>query len=470
MTDHHLRPPFQPSVLHRWSILILISMSMFASYYFYDALSPLKSLIQEKLLWTSTDYGFFMSTYSISNVFLLMAVIGGIILDKLGIRITGFAFSAFMVLGAALTAYGAGSLFLNGGPGYRLMSSFLPGISPSLKMMSLGFFFFGLGAETSSVVFSKAIVKWFSGKELALALGMNLAFGRLGQAAAMILSPNLASPVAGWTKLNPTGDWTIAIWFGALLLFIGLLTFAFYMIFDRKLDNLISSTHPPDDAEVFRIADLGKIITNKSFIFITLLCVTFYSAVFPFLKYAPDLLANKFTMGSKQAGLIVSILPFGTILFTPLFGTITDRKGKSASLMIYGSILLVIVHLMFAFTSINPYFPMFLLGVSFSLIPAAMWPSVTKLVPSQRLGSAYGLMFSIQNIGLWAFPLLIGKVLDISNPGVTAEAIREGRAVYNYTNPLIMLAFLGVLGVVFAVLLKREDKVSGFGLEMPNKQ
>jgi len=442
----------------RWSVLVFVSITMFANYYFYDALSPLKSILQEKLLWTSSDYGFFNSAYSISNVFLFMAVIGGVILDKLGIRITGFMFTLFMVLGSALTAYGASDFYLSGGPGFSLMSSFMMDYSPSLKMMSLGFLFFGLGAETSVVVFTKAIVKWFKGKELALALGVNLGFGRMGTAAAMIISPKLA---------NPEGDWTLAIWFGTLLLLIGLLTFVGYMIFDRKLDKQVK-IDIMDETDVFKISDLGKILMNRSFLYIALLCVTFYSAVFPFLKYAPDLLSNKFGLNIEQAGFIVAWMPIGTMIFTPLFGIFTDLRGKSATLMVFGSLLLVVVHLMFALTNINPYFPMLLLGIAFSLIPAAMWPSVTKIVEEKRLGSAYGLMFSIQNIGLWAFPMLIGKVLDISNPLVTPEGIKNGTMVYNYTNPILMLAFMGVLGVGFALLLKRDDKVSGFGLEQPN--
>jgi nitrate/nitrite transporter NarK len=446
------------SPIVRWSVLVLVSITMFANYYFYDALSPLKSILQEKLLWTSSDYGFFNSAYSISNVFLFMAVIGGVILDKLGIRITGFMFTLFMVLGSALTAYGASDFYLAGGPGFHLMSSFMMDYSPSLKMMSLGFLFFGLGAETSVVVFTKAIVKWFKGKELALALGVNLGFGRMGTAAAMIISPKLA---------NPQGDWTLAIWFGTLLLLIGLLTFVVYMVFDTKLDKQVK-IDIMDETDVFKISDLGKIITNRSFLYIALLCVTFYSAVFPFLKYAPDLLSNKYGLNIEQAGFIVAWMPIGTMLFTPLFGIFTDLRGKSATLMVFGSLLLVVVHLLFALTSINPYFPMLLLGIAFSLIPAAMWPSVTKIVEEKRLGSAYGLMFSIQNIGLWAFPMLIGKVLDISNPLVTPEGIKNGTMVYNYTNPILMLAFMGVLGVVFALLLRRDDKVSGFGLEQPN--
>jgi nitrate/nitrite transporter NarK len=264
--------------------------------------------------------------------------------------------------------------------------------------------------------------------------------------------------------------WTIAIWFGTMLLLIGLISFIIYMFYDLKLDRQINVGSGMDDTEKFRIKDLGRLFTNKSFIFITLLCVTFYSAVFPFVKYAPDLLSNKFGLDQELAGRITSILPFGTILFTPLFGTFTDNRGKSATLMVYGSVLLIIVHLMFALTSITPFVPMFLLGVAFSLIPAAMWPSVAKIVPEHRLGSAYGLMFSIQNLGLWAFPILIGKVLDISNPEVTPETLEAGTAVYDYTNPILMLTLLGVFGVLFAILLKREDKVSGFGLELPNKE
>lgn len=445
----------------RWTMLVLVSLAMFANYYFYDALSPLKEALQTRLGWSSTNYGFFMSAYSIPNVFFAMAVIGGIILDRLGIRITGFVFIVFMVLGSALTAYGASDLFLNGGPGFELMDSVFPAYPVSLKMMALGFLLFGLGAETSIVVFTKAIVKWFKGKELALALGLNLAFGRLGMAAALWISPSIeqnASP------------WSLAIWFGTMLLLIGLITFIIYMFYDIKLDRQIKFELKLDETEKFKLADLGKLLTNRSFIFITLLCVTFYSAVFPFVKYAPDLLVNKFGMDAELAGRITSILPFGTILFTPLFGTYTDNKGKSASLMIWGSILLIIVHLMFALTSITPYVPMFFLGVAFSLIPAAMWPSVAKIVPEHRLGSAYGLMFSIQNIGLWAFPILIGKVLDISNPEVTPALLESGKVTYDYTNPILMLTVLGLMGVVFAFLLKREDKVSGYGLELPNKE
>ena len=443
----------------RWGVMIMVSITMATNYYFYDALSPLKDLMHLKLGFSSTDYGVFVSAYSVPNVFLLMAVIGGIILDKIGIRITGFAFIFIQFVGAAVTAYGTTDYFLSGGFGYAFFDSFMTGWSPALKMTSLGYFLFGLGAETSIVVISKVIVKWFRGKELALALGLNLALARLGMAAALVVSPVLAA----------NDNLSLPIWFGTLLLGVGLIAFLIYLIYDIRFDNEVKTQMEADPTEEFKLSDVGNLLKNPSFIFIALLCVTFYSAVFPFVKYAPDLMTNKFGVSRELAGQITSILPFGTLVFTPIFAWICDYRGKSASLMIIGSLLLVAVHLMFSLTHINPFIPMFILGVAFSLVPAAMWPGVAKIVDTSKIGTAYGLMFTIQNIGLWAFPILIGYVLDKSNPGV-AEALAAGQtAVYDYTNPILMLAGLGVVGVVFAFLLKRADKTSGYGLELPNK-
>mgnify|MGYP006275695073 CR=1 FL=1 len=398
----------------RWAVLILSSAVMFFNYYFYDALSPLKDLMQINLGFSSSDYGTFMSAYSVPNVFLLMAVVGGIILDKLGIRITGSTFIALMAIGSAVTAYGASDIYLAGGFGYEFMSSFWPSVSPSLKMMYLGFFIFGLGAETSIVVLSKVIVKWFKGKEIALALGLNLAIGRLGTALALQLSPVLAEV-----------QWTNAIWFGVILLWVGLLIFLLYTLLDLKIDRQIKETIPHDAEDEFRWADLKFLATNRTFIFITLLCVTFYSAVFPFVKYAPDLLMNKYDLGRQLSGNISSILMYGTIFLTPLFGWIADYKGKSASLMYLGSALLIIAHSMFAWTMIPPWIPIFILGVAFSLVPAAMWPAVTKIVGENKIGTAYGAMFSVQNLGLWALPILIGVVLDSSNPNYQKEITND---------------------------------------------
>jgi len=397
------------SAFVRWLVLLLVGFTLGTNYYFYDAISPLKDLLTKNLGYSSSDYGFFISAYSFPNVFLLMAVIGGVILDKIGIRITGFAFVGFMVIGAALTAYGSSEYFNNGGFGYHIMNSFLTNYSPALKTMSLGFFIFGLGAETTGVVVSKVIVKWFKGKELALALGLNVAFGRLGTAAALMISPKLVFP-----------DWNKGIWFAAILLMIGLLVFLVYIMFDLRFDRATrKSEEKASPEDEFRLTDITRLLVNPSFIYITLLCVTFYSAVFPFIKYAPDMMINKFGMSRELAGTITALIPFGNILFTPIFGWIADNKGKSATLMILGASLLILVHLTFAFTTINPIYPMIVLGISFSLVPAAMWPGVAKIVDERKIGTAYGLMFTIQNVGLFLLPLLIGMVLDSSNKYAT---------------------------------------------------
>ena len=404
MNDKSITPVNIKSL--RWVILFIVSLMMAANYYFYDALSPLQNLLREHLGFSNTAYGFLVSAYSIPNVFLLMAVIGGIILDKIGIRITGLMFASFMAVGSFLTAYGASDYFNNGGLGYHFMSTFLKSYSPAIKMMSFGFFLFGLGAETSIVVVSKVLVKWFKGKELAMALGVNIAIARMGTAMALFFSRSISTD----------NFWNRPIWFAASLLTIGVLTFIIYIFFDLRFDRVekFKLSHSAD--EEFRITDVFKIIRIPSFIYITLLCVTFYSAVFPFLKYATDMLENKFGLPGELSGRITSILPFGTIIFTPLFGWFTDIKGKSASVMILGSLILVLVHLTFTFTQLNPYLPMFMLGIAFSLVPAAMWPAVAKIVDTSKIGTAYGFMFSVQNIGLWAFPLIIGFVLDTTNP------------------------------------------------------
>ncbi len=451
MNTNTIKKSLRDSVVTRWAMLLLVGFVLAANYYFYDALSPLKSTLTKEFGFTSTDFGLFVSVYSIPNVFFLMAVLGGIILDKLGIRRTGFLFVAFMAFGALVTAYGASDLYINDGFGYAFMSSFLPGYSPELKMMLLGRFLFGLGAETSIVVISKIIVKWFKGKELALAFGVKLGLARTGSFLAFNLSPVLIESQSGWT---------LAIWFAAFLVLAALLVFMIYMMFDLKLDKQVKQEGLLSTTDEFHISDITKLLTNRSFIYVTLLCLTFYSAVFPFLSFSSDFFLNKFNLSIKESGFISSMLPIGTMIFTPLFGFFVDRKGRAASLMIYGSIILVVVHLTFAFTSLSPYVLMVILGLAFSLVPASMWPSVAKMVDEKRIGSAYGLMFSVQNLGLWAFPILAGIVLDRTNPSGTENL--------DYTYTMVMFAGLGIVGLIFALLLKREDKVSGYGLELPS--
>lgn len=432
----------------RWGILILTGFILSVNYYFYDAFSTLKGLLNSEFGFSNIQYGLFVAFYSIPNLFL--AVVGGVVLDKIGIRRTGFIFVFSMAFGAFLTAYGTSDYYREGGLGFSFMSSFLSSYSPELKMMLLGRFIYGVGAETSIVVISKILVKWFKGKDLALAFGLKVGFGRLGTAMALLVSPVIADGGA-----NLSG----AIWFAAVLVFTGLLAFMVYMWYDARLDNQIEQSGQKVEKNQFKISDIINLLKNPAYILIALLCVTFYSAVFPFNAFAPDLLLNKFGMSLEQSGRITALMPFGTMIFTPLFGMFIDRKGKAATLMIFGSLALVLVHLSFAYTQILPYFPMILLGVAFSLIPATMWPSMVKLVDDKIIGTAYGLMYSIQNIGLFIFPILAGYILDASNPGNPEKL--------DYTTTMTMFVGLSLLGLFFAIMLKRQDKKKGYGMELP---
>lgn len=439
------------SKLFRWGILFLVGFILSVNYYFYDAFSSLKSLLTSELGFTNTHFGLFVSFYSIPNTFLFMAVIGGIILDRLGIRRTGFMFVFFMAFGAMLTAYGASKMYQAGGIGYNFMNSFLPDYSPELKMMLLGRFFFGLGAETSIVVVSKIIVKWFKGKDLALAFGIKVGFGRLGTLLALTLQPILTNE---GTELNT------AIWFAGILVTTGLLAFIVYILFDIKYDKEVEEGKKLiSEKEKFKLKDVTSILTNKAYLYIALLCVTFYSAAFPFMAFAPDFFLNKFGVSLEVSGLIAALLPAATAIMTPFIGVFVDRIGKSATVMMYGSALLLIVHLTFALTKFPPYILMVLLGVAFSLVPAAMWPTMVKLVKEKQIGTAYGLMYSIQNLGLWGFPILAGVILDSTNPG--------NPDTLNYTYTILMFAGLGLLGLFFGSMLKRSDKKFGLGVDQP---
>ena len=434
----------------RWGVLILLGLTLSVNYYFYDAFSSLKALLTQEFAFTNTQYGLFVSFYAVPNTFLLMAVLGGMILDRLGIRRTGFMFVFFMAFGAVLTAYGASDYYRAGGPGYQMMSSILPQYSAELKMMLAGRFFYGLGAETSIVVVSKILVKWFKGKDLALAFGLKVGFGRLGSFLALRVSPTLA---------QDGSHLTTAIWFAAVLVCMGFLVFLIYMLMDLKVDRELEQSASRAKPDKFVISDILGILKNRAYIFILLLCVTFYSAVFPFVSFAPDFFYHKFGITLLESGKITSLLPLGTMLFTPLFGYLVDRKGRSATAMIIGAATLLFVHLIFALTPLQPHFFLILLGVAFSLVPAAMWPSMVKLVKEKDIGTAYGLMYSVQNLGLWGVPILAGVILDRTNPGAPD--------VLNYTPTMLMFAALSLVGLLFAFILKWENSRGNHGMELP---
>ena len=440
------------SKIARWSVLALAAFTMLCGYFLTDVMAPLKPMLEEQLAWSSTEYGFFTSAYGWFNVFLFMLIIGGIILDKMGVRFTGVSSCILMIIGCSIKYYAISDLFA--------MDGELLGWKAQVMVAALGYALFGVGVETAGITVSKIIVRWFKGKEMALAMGLEMATARLGTALAL----SVTVPVASYFQ-----SISAPILLCLCMLCIGLIAFLVFCVMDRKLDA--SMTHEEDDEEAeepFRVKDIVYIIKSKGFWLIALLCVLFYSAVFPFLKYATDLMVNKYNVDPELAGNIPAILPFGTILLTPFFGNLYDRKGKGATIMIYGALMLIGVHLLFTLPILNIWWfatlVMIVLGIAFSLVPSAMWPSVPKIIPEKQLGTAYALIFWVQNIGLSMVPLLIGWVLDtyckIDNG--------TGKPAYDYTLPMAIFTCFGILALIIALLLKREDKIKGYGLELPN--
>jgi MFS family permease len=399
----------------RWTALAIVSFTMFCGYFIADAMSPLKPMLESQLLWDNMDYGIFTSAYGWFNVFLLMLILGGILLDKTGVRFTGILSTSVMVIGAGLKFFAISHFFPEG-----LAPIF--GIKAQVMIAALGYATFAVGVEIAGITVSRIIVKWFKGKEMALAMGLQVAFARLGT----LLAVAIPLPIAKYF-----GDVSIPILFGALLLCIGLIAYIVYVRMDIKLEA--SEAHiEKEEEEPFKMSDVVSIITNKGFWLIALLCVLFYSAVFPWIKFATDLVINKYQVNPDLAGLIPSVLPLGTLFLTPFFGNMYDKKGKGASIMIIGAVLLIFVHGIFSIPFLNNWMLAMavtvVLGVALSLVPSAMWPSVPKIIPEKQLGTAYALIFWIQNWGLMGVPLLIGFVLSNSNPTVSQakETVKAG--------------------------------------------
>ncbi|MDR0940115.1 MAG: MFS transporter [Mediterranea sp.] len=404
--------------------------------------------------WNNSEYGFFSGAYGIINVWLLMLFFGGLILDKMGVRFTGVMSSSLMLCGAlikwyALSAdFGTSTLF-----GYHLQ----------VVLASVGFSIFGVGAEITGITVSKVIVKWFTGHSLALAMGIQVGMARIGTAIAL----GLSLPIA-----RMMGDISYSVLFGAIALCVGLLVYLVYCVLDKKEDHSVAAIHETAnqaDEEGFRISDLKLIFTNKAFWMITLLCLMFYGAVFPFIKFATKLMIYKYHVSELLAGWVVAAFPIGTILLTPVFGTLYDRIGKGATLMMIGSTMLALVHILFAMPAMNVWWfavgVMILLGIAFSLVPSAMWPSVPKIIPMKQLGSAYATIFYIQNIGLMAIPWLMGWVID------KYAAIRDtaGNITgYDYTIPMSIFALFGLIAIAISYMLKAEDRKKHYGLEEAN--
>ena len=522
----------------RWMALLLLALAMFCAYIFMDILSPIKDLMQTQRGWDSDAFGTMQGSETFLNVFVFFLIFAGIILDKMGVSFTALLSGGVTLLGAIIKWYAISDSFigsdletwftnnLNHIPVFEQLnvSPFYEGMPASAKLAACGFMLFGCGAEMGGITVSRGIVKWFKGREMALAMGSEMALARLGVATCMIFSPFFA-------KLGGVVSVSRSVAFGVVLLCIAMIMLVVYFFMDKKLDAQTGEAEEKDDP--FKISDLGQILTSSGFWLVSLLCVLYYSAIFPFQKYAVNMLqcnlsftevpADSFWASSsvtiiqyvimlvvavtafmfnflknksfkygvlclsivslvtycymgymrQSAESIFAVFPLLAVGITPILGNYVDHKGKAASMLVLGSLLLIACHLTFAFILpefkgnqvggvIVAYVTILVLGASFSLVPASLWPSVPKLVDAKIIGSAYALIFWIQNIGLWLFPLLIGKVLTMTNTGVT------NATELNYTAPLVMLAGLGVAALVIGLVLKVVDKKKGLHLEEPN--
>ena len=504
-TTQKLQKRLNDSKAMRWTALIIVSFTMMIAYFFTDVMGPLEAPLTTKgelvyfdngkflsadslskvavnaefdieninvgdsynisytdkenkavnetvtvsstikgLGWSNNDYGVFSGAYGYINVFLFMLFFGGLILDKMGVRFTGIMSTALMFIGAAIKWYAVDNNF----------TGEIFGMPTQVAVACLGFAVYGMGCEIAGITVTKVIAKWFTGHEMALAMGLQVALARVGTACALFF----ALPVA-----QSFGLVSSPVMFGALALCIGFISYIVYCVMDKKLDaSVANQAVDAESEEAFKFSDLKEIFCNKGFWLITFLCLIFYAAVFPFLKFATNLMIIKYNVSPDLAGMIPGLLPFGTMLLTPLFGSMYDKMGKGATLMIIGSVLLTIVHILFAMPLLNVWWfaviVMILLGIAFSLVPSAMWPSVPKIIPMKQLGSAYAIIFYIQNIGLSMVPVLIGNVIAANTANGTTD----------YTMPMSIFALFGAIAVVISVTLKIVDKKNGYGLEEKN--
>ena len=439
------------SAFVRWSALILISLMMFFAYMFVDMLSPLKEMLETNLQWDSSTFGTYAASEYFLNVFCFFLIFAGIILDKMGIRFTGLLSAGLMVVGACIKYYAMSDGFV--GTGLEAwLGSWWTALPASAKLSCFGFMIFGCGCEMAGTTVSKAIAKWFKGKEMAMAMGLEMSIARLGVFAAMWLAPMVSAKF---------GDSVSApVLFGSALLSVGFIFYFVFVVLDRKFDKQLEAAGEltkEASEEEFKFSDLGKIFTSKMFWLVALLCVLYYSAIFPFQRYAPDFL-NK-TLDIENGSQLFSCFPILAMVLTPFLGAFIDRKGKAASILMVGSLIMIACHLSFAY--VLPMYPskvlavaiIAILGVSFSLVPAALWPSVPKIIDERILGSAYCVIFWIQNWGLLLVPVVIGKALD---------------ATGGYTVPMLIFSSFGVFALLIGFMLKHEDKKKGYGLELPN--
>ena len=441
----------------RWGALAIVAFTMMAAYYVNDVVAPLKSMLEASpaengLGWTSSDFGIYTGAYSFLNVFCLMLIWGGLILDRFGIRFTGKLATILMVAGTWLEYYAMTSMVGT--------TDMILGYKADVFIASAGYSVFGVGAEVAGITVTKMIAKWFRGKEMATAMGVQVALARVGSQAAYAV----AIPVARSFEL------TTPVLIGLVCLVGGMIAFFSFSVLDKKLDTQMEEIKDESsDDEKFSFKDVATILSNPGFWLIALLCVLFYSCVFPFQKFASELMITKYGIDENVAGFFAGLPALGALILTPVFGGMVDKRGKAASIMMFGAAMLIFVHFVYALPFITGSYVaiamMIILGIAFSLVPSAMWPSVAKIFPAHQLGTAYALIFFIQNIGLWGVPTLIGFVLD--NYCITGKTA-AGTNLYDYTLPMCIFTGFAVFSLFVAFALKIADKKFGYKLEESN--
>lgn len=453
-----IQKTLRDSAAARWTVLVLVASMMFFAYMFVDILSPLASLLNETLGWDQGVFGTYAAGEYLLNVFGFL-IIAGIILDKMGVRFTGLLSASLMVVGAAIKFWGISWADANTA---EWLNAWWPSMPGSAKLAMFGFMIFGCGCEMAGTTVSKVLAKWFKGKEMALAMGLEMAIARLGVFGAMWLSPMISHKFA----VDGVNSVTAPLLFASALLVIGLLNFFVFTIMDKTLDqqcinDQMVNDQMVNDSDEFHVSDLKQIFSSKMFWIIALLCVLYYSAIFPFQRFATNFLEETLSISNAEAAGLFKWFPILAMVLTPFLGAFIDYKGKGASMMLLGAVIMIACHCVFAF--VLPAYPskalalatILILGVSFSLVPASMWPSVPKIIDEKVLGSAYCLIFWVQNIGLCLVPLLIGK-LRVATDG--------------YLVPMMVFASFGVIAFLLSLALKVEDKKKGYGLELPNKK
>ena len=441
----------------RWIVLACLVVPMFASYFFDDMFSSLSELFKNpeclELGWNMSDYGFYASGYSFLCIWGGL-IICGALLDRFGVRLVGSIFVGMMVGGAALVTF-------------AISAGFEPGTS--LNIAYAGCMLFGLGSEIAGVSVTRSIAKWFKGKNMSLAMGLQLAIARFGTATAILIAPKIVRQKAVG-EIYTLAETNQPALIGLAVLAVGAILWAIFVAMDARFDKETGETDKVETAEEdkFHISDIWKVLSNPRFLMIAILCVTFYCCVIRFKKFGVSILLPLFDVNLDIATVLLAMIPFFTILFTPLFGALVDKVGKATTWMVVGAGLVLASHLIITFApqgvAMYAYISIALLGIGYSLVPSAMWPSVPKIVPEKNLGTAYSLIYWVQNLGMWAVPIYVGKIFTntITEAGNKAQEISAAiKAEY-------VFILLGIIAIGVAIMLLRSSRKNPeLGLDSP---